>query len=164
MEELLKNGVRPAAREPYGLEGPYNEKLDELLEDCVPIDGHEVLVASQVVPVCESKNKVKSLKRLAINYKSTINDHLEDIPHVHTSCNSELDKLKGEYRTCIDLKGDKVQNNCAFDFRNFELLYKNENPSCKFSFTKSTSSILKLCRKIIPVPYSLLYIHIFSDM
>ena len=52
MEELLKNGVRPAAREPYGLEGPYYKKLDELLEDCVPIDGHEVLVASQVVPVC----------------------------------------------------------------------------------------------------------------
>ena len=69
------------------------------------IDGHDVLVASQVVPVCESKNKVKSLKRLAINYKSTINDHLEDITHVHTSCNSELDKLKGEYCTCIDLKG-----------------------------------------------------------
>ena len=71
----------------------------------MPIDGYEVLVASQVVTVCESKNKAKSLSRLAINYKSTINDHLEDIPHVHTSCNSELDKLKGEYRTCIDLKG-----------------------------------------------------------
>ena len=54
MEELLKNGVRPATREPFGLEDSYNEKLDELLEDCVPIDGHEVLVASQVVSACET--------------------------------------------------------------------------------------------------------------
>ena len=45
------------------------------------------------------------MKRLAINYKSTINEHLEDIPHVYTSCNEQLDKLKGEYRSCIDLKG-----------------------------------------------------------
>ena len=105
MEELLKIGATPAAREPYGMEDAYNEKLDELLEDCIPIDGHDVIVASQVVPVCEAKDQKKSLKRLAINYKSTINDHLEDIPHVHTSCNSELDKLKGEFRTCIDLKG-----------------------------------------------------------
>ena len=59
---------------------------------------------------------------------------------------------------------DKVQNNMKFGFKNFELLYKNENLSCKFSFTKSTSSILKLCRKIIPIPYSLLYTQIFSDM
>ena len=62
MEELLKNGIRPAAREPFGLEDSYNEKVDELLEDCVPIDGHEVLVASQVVPVCETKKQVKAVK------------------------------------------------------------------------------------------------------
>ena len=102
MEELMKIGARPAAREPFGLETEYNAALDDLLEDCVPIDGHDVLVASQVVPIRESKNKKKFLKRLAINYKSTINDHLEDIPHVHTSCNSELDKLKGDYLACID--------------------------------------------------------------
>ena len=40
-----------------------------------------------------------------MNYKSTINDHLEDIPSVPTSCNEQLDKLRGEYRSCIDLKG-----------------------------------------------------------
>merc|ERR1711867_235124 len=27
------------------------------------------------------------------------------MPHVYTSCNTELDKLAGEYRTCIDLTG-----------------------------------------------------------
>ena len=50
-------------------------------------------------------NGKKKLKRLAINYKSTINDHLQDIPSVFTTCSEELDKLSGQYRTCIDLKG-----------------------------------------------------------
>ena len=63
------------------------------------------MVASQVVPVCEFKDGKKVLKRLAINYKSTVNDHLQDIPHVSTTCNEQLDKLKGEFRLCIDLKG-----------------------------------------------------------
>ena len=62
-------------------------------------------MASQVVPVCEVRDGKKILKRLAINYKSTINDHLQDIPHVYTSCNEQFDKLKGEYRSCIDLTG-----------------------------------------------------------
>ena len=79
--------------------------LDELYEDCTPVDGHKLLTASQIVPVCVVEDGKKKLKRLAINYKSTINDHLEDMPHVHTSCSEELDKLKGEYRSCIDLKG-----------------------------------------------------------
>merc|ERR1711872_246476 len=54
--------------------------------------------ASQVVPVCDVKDGKKRLKRLAINYKSTINDHLQDIPHVFTTCTEQLDKLKGEYK------------------------------------------------------------------
>ena len=40
-----------------------------------------------------------------INYKSTINQHLEDIPDVYTTCTDELAKVAGEYRTCIDLSG-----------------------------------------------------------
>ena len=27
------------------------------------------------------------------------------MPHVYSTCNEQLDKLKGQYRTCIDLKG-----------------------------------------------------------
>ena len=50
-------------------------------------------------------NGKKKLKCLAINYKLTINDHLQDIPSVFTTCSEELDKLSGQYRTCIDLKG-----------------------------------------------------------
>ena len=105
MDALRKVGVRPAAKKPYGMEEAYERALDELYEDCVPVDGHEIIVASQVVPVCEVKNGKKVLKRLAINYKSTVNDHLQDIPHVSTTCNEQLDKMKGEYRSCIDLKG-----------------------------------------------------------
>ena len=104
-EEIIKQiGVRKAAGVPYGLEDEYNEALDVLYEDCEPIDGHELITASQVVPVCSVKDGKKYIKRLAINYKNTINDHLEDIPHVYSTCNEQLDKLKGEYRSCIDLK------------------------------------------------------------
>ena len=105
MEKLMKVGVRPPAKIPYGLEDQYNEKLDELLQDCVPIDGKDVIVASQVVPVCEVKDGKKVIKRLAINYKSTINDHLQDIPHVYTNMDEQFNKLKGQYRSCIELPG-----------------------------------------------------------
>ena len=51
MDALRKVGVRPAAKKPYGLEEEYERALDELYEDCVPVDGHEIMVACQVVPV-----------------------------------------------------------------------------------------------------------------
>ena len=80
-------------------------KLDEPYEDCIPVGGLESITASQVVPVCEVKDSKKVLKRLAINYKNTINDHLEDMPNVYTTCTEQIDKLKGEYRSFIDLQG-----------------------------------------------------------
>ena len=79
--------------------------MDELLEHCTPVNGQDIFVASHIVPACEVKNGEKVLKRLAINYKSTINDHLEDIPQVPTVCNDEIDKLKGQYRSVIDMTG-----------------------------------------------------------
>ena len=92
LDKLKQKGTRPPVKEPYGLEVEYNEKLDELLEDCIPIDGRDVIVASQVVPVCESgKDGTKRIKRLAVNYKSTVNDHLEDISSMPTSCGEQLD-------------------------------------------------------------------------
>ena len=105
LEKIKQGGLRPAVKVPYGLEDQYNVKLDELYEDLTPIDGKDLITASQIVPVCEVINGKKKLKRLAINYKSTINDHLKDIPSVFTTCSEELDKLSGQYRTCIDLKG-----------------------------------------------------------
>ena len=105
LDILKKMGARPASKVPYGLEEEYEKKLDELYEDCIPVDGRDIITASQIVPVCTTKDGKKVLKRLAINYKNTINDHLEDLPHVFTTCSEELDKLKGEFRTCIDLKG-----------------------------------------------------------
>merc|ERR1712240_552472 len=50
-----------------------------------------------------------NLKRLAINYKSTINPYLEDISEVFTSCADELAKCAGEFRSCIDLSGTYKQ-------------------------------------------------------
>ena len=107
MDKLLMVGVRPPAKIPYGMEKENNEKLDELLEDCVQVDSQDIIVASQMVPVCEVKNGKKVIKRLAINYKSTINDHLQDISHVYSTMSEQFDKLKGQHRTCIDLS-------CAF--------------------------------------------------
>ena len=104
-DKLKKTGIRPPAKVPYGLQEQYDKKLDELLQHCTPVNGQDIFVASQIVPVCEVKNGEKVLKRLAINYKSTINDHLEDIPQVPTVCNDEIDKLKGQYRSVIDMTG-----------------------------------------------------------
>ena len=64
-----------------------------------------MITASQVVPVIHVINGLRKLKRLAINYKSTVNDHLLDIPNVFTTCSEELNKFAGEYCMCIDLKG-----------------------------------------------------------
>ena len=104
-EALKKKGVRPPARVPHGLIDEYDEKLDKMLENMTQVNGHEITVASQIVPVCETVNGKKKLKRLAVNYKSTINEHLEDIPQLPIVCTDELDKLKGQYRSVIDMSG-----------------------------------------------------------
>ena len=106
LEKIKQGGLRSAAKVPYGLQDQYDVKLEELYEDLTPIDGKDLITASQVVPVCKvGKDGKKVIKRLAINYKSTINSHLRDIPSVFSTCSEQLDKLKDEYRTCIDLKG-----------------------------------------------------------
>ena len=105
LEEIIKSGPRPQAKKPYGLDDQFEPILDKLYEDLDPIDGKDLITASQIVPVIENKNGERVLKRLAINYKSTVNQHLEDIPDVFTTCTDELAKVAGEYRTCLDLSG-----------------------------------------------------------
>ncbi|MCP4254266.1 MAG: hypothetical protein GY775_12820, partial [Candidatus Scalindua sp.] len=105
LEQIMKSGPRPQAKIPYGLDDQFEPMLDKLYEDLDPIDGKDLITASQIVPVIENKNGERVLKRLAINYKSTVNQHLEDIPDVFTTCTDELAKVAGEYRTCIDLSG-----------------------------------------------------------
>ena len=53
MDSLKRVGVRPAGKVPFGLESQYEAALDELYEDLVPISGHELITAIQVVPVCQ---------------------------------------------------------------------------------------------------------------
>ena len=93
------------AKRPFGLEDQYEKHLDKLYEDLDIIDGKDIITVSQIVPVIETKNGVRKLKRLAINYKSTINQHLEDVPDIFTTCSDELAKVAGEYRSCVDLSG-----------------------------------------------------------
>ena len=110
-EDALKSvGLRPCAKTAYGLQSEVDEKYDEMYDTFwVPIDGRELFVASQVVPVVNKKKKDKpdgkKNVRLCVNYKNTINDHLLDEPHVFSTCNEQFDKLKGEYRSTIDLSG-----------------------------------------------------------
>ena len=105
LDAIVKSGPRPVCKVPYGLEDQYDKLLTKLYEDLDPIDGKDLITASQIVPVIANKNGERILKRLAINYKSTINQYLEDIPDIYSTCTDELAKVKGEYRTCIDLSG-----------------------------------------------------------
>ena len=50
-----------------------------MYETAIPINPRELDVASQVVPVVNTKNGKRSV-RLCINYKNTINEHLMDEP------------------------------------------------------------------------------------
>ena len=72
-------GVRPAAKVPYDIIDEVEAELDKLYETAIPIDPCELDVASQVVPVVNTKNGKRSV-RLCINYKNTINEHLMDEP------------------------------------------------------------------------------------
>ena len=102
---IQKSGPRPSNKVPYGLEEQFFTKLKKLYENLEPIDGQKLLTASQLVPVIENINGERKLRRLAINYKSTINQFLQDVPEVYTTCNEELAKCAGEFRTCVDLEG-----------------------------------------------------------
>ena len=79
--------------------------MAKLYKNLEPIDGQKLITASQLVPVIENVNGERVLRRLAINYKSTINNYLEDVPDIFTTCSDEFAKCAGEYRTCVDLEG-----------------------------------------------------------
>ena len=105
-EKLLR--VMPVAKVPHGIKENYSEEyereLDKLYATGIPVDGVGLKVASQLVIVVSCKNgKVKL--RLCGNYKRTLNDHIEDEPYPFPTCNEQLDKLKGEYYTCLDIDG-----------------------------------------------------------
>ena len=58
LEKIQQSGCRPAAKVPYGLEDQFEEHLDKLYEDLTPIDGKDLITASQIVPVIETVNGV----------------------------------------------------------------------------------------------------------
>ena len=67
LDEILKSGPRPACKVPYGLDDQYDTMLSKLYEDLEPIDGKDLITASQIVPVIVNKDGERVLKRLAIN-------------------------------------------------------------------------------------------------
>ena len=68
---------------------------------CIKVDGRGIKVASQVVPVTKIKEGERKV-RICGNFKTTINDHIEDKHYQFTSINEQIDKLRGEYFTCLD--------------------------------------------------------------
>ena len=105
MDDLYRVGLRPCAKVPYGIQDEMEAKWDDFYETHTSVDGRDLFVASQVVPVVRNKEGEKKKIRLCSNYKNTINEHLLDEPHVYSTCNEQLDKLRGEHRTTLDLSG-----------------------------------------------------------
>ena len=130
-----QGGLRSAAKVPYGQQGQYEVQLTqfkcEFYEDRTPIDGKDLITASQVVPVCKPE---------------------EDIPSVSTTCSEQSDKLKGEYSTCSDqyeVKWDVwlcesptpvVDKNCRFSSLSSENCGFDNLPSVKDCGVDSLSS------------------------
>ena len=101
-EQSLK--VFPCAKIPYGIEKEVYKELHKLAETCIPVDGRGLKVATQIIPVVKKKgNEIKV--RLVGNYKQSINSHIADEHYQFTSINDQLDKLRGEYYTCLDFTG-----------------------------------------------------------
>ena len=100
-EKYLK--VLPCAKVPHGITKPFYEQLDKFAETCTKVDGRGLKVASQIVPVVKKKGKEMKV-RLCGNFKRTINEHILDEPYQFTSCNDQLDKLRGTHFTCLDFE------------------------------------------------------------
>ena len=87
--------VRPPAKVPHGLKEPYKKALDKMMSTYKKVDGIGLKIASQLVPVVKPKENEVTI-RLCGNYKSTLNEHIEDELYNSPTCNEQLDKLKGE--------------------------------------------------------------------
>ena len=60
-------------------------------------------MATQIVPVVKKKDGNINV-RLCGNYKYSLNPHILDEPHQFISMNDQLDKLKGDHYTCLDVR------------------------------------------------------------
>ena len=95
--------LRPA-KVAIGISPQYNVQLDKMEETGIYVSGVGLKVASQVVPVVQ-KNAKEIKVRNCVNYKNTINPLIEDEPYNFPTTNEQIDKLKGEYYTCLDING-----------------------------------------------------------
>ena len=77
----------PPAKIPHGIQKEFKEKLDELMQTHIRVDGVGLQCASQLVPVIRKGDK--STLRLCVNYKATLNDHIEDEPYKFPTCNEQ---------------------------------------------------------------------------
>ena len=101
-ESRLK--VMPPAKVPIGIKSQFNVQLDKMIETGTFVSGVGLKVASQVVPVVQKKGDNIKVRN-CVNYKNTINPLIEDEPYNFPTTNEQIDKLKGEYYTCLDING-----------------------------------------------------------
>ena len=102
-EKYLK--VRPPAKVAHGISKPHKKALDKMMLTYKKVDGIGLKVASQLVPVIDKPKEEEIEIRLCGNYKSTLNDHIEDEPYNFPTCNEQLDKLKGDMYSVLDMSG-----------------------------------------------------------
>ena len=104
----LKEGARlkvmPVAKVPYGINDLYYKGLKKVYQEGTPVDGPGIVVTSQIVPVVKLKDEEKDL-RMCVNYQKTINEFIEDEPFDFPSPNEQIEKLKGEFYSCLDFSG-----------------------------------------------------------
>ena len=100
-EKHLK--VMKPAKVSYAAKDGYDKELDKLLETGKIVDGVNLIVASQIVPVLKMKNNEIKVRN-TINFKPTINPWIEDEPYNFPTIEEAVDKLNGEYFTCLDIK------------------------------------------------------------
>ena len=64
MDNLYRVGLRPCAKVPYGIQDEMEAKWDDFYETHTPVDGRDLFVASQVVPVVRNKEGKEKKIRL----------------------------------------------------------------------------------------------------
>ena len=97
--------VMPPAKVPFGIRDLVNKKIAKMDETSTPVSGIGLKISSQVVPVVKKRGEEIDV-RPAINYKTTLNNLIEDEHFPFPSMNDQCDNLSGgECYSTLDVTG-----------------------------------------------------------
>ena len=100
-EKHLK--VMKPAKVGYAAKEGHREQIDKLLQTSKIVDSVGLVVASQIVPVVTMKEGKLRVRNTVI-YKPTLNPWIEDEPYNFPTIEDQIEKLDGEYFSCVDIK------------------------------------------------------------